>query len=66
MTKQVCRYAVVRFVPYAESEEFANIGIVMAVPKSNLFLFRLEANDARYSRFLKICPRVCISSSPRI
>ncbi|GGX69011.1 DUF3037 domain-containing protein [Saccharospirillum salsuginis] len=57
MTKQACRYAVVRFVPYPESEEFANIGIVMAVPKSNRFLFRLEINDVRYSRFFKNLPK---------
>jgi hypothetical protein len=57
MIKQACRYAVVRFVPYPESEEFANIGIVMAVPKTNRFLFRLEANDVRYSRFFKNLPK---------
>lgn len=56
MTSQACRYAVVRFVPYPESEEFANIGILMAVPKANRFLFQIENSDSRYKRFFNNLP----------
>lgn len=37
-----CRYAIVRFVPFAETEEFANIGIIIACPASGYFGFKLQ------------------------
>lgn len=32
MTRLACQYAVARFLPYAETGEFANVGIVLACP----------------------------------
>lgn len=43
MKKLVCRYAIVRFLPYQETEEFANIGIVLACPESGYFDFKLQS-----------------------
>lgn len=40
--KYVCRYAVVRFSPYPETEEFVNIGIVIACPLTGYFDFKLQ------------------------
>lgn len=37
-----CRYAIIRFVPFPETEEFVNIGIIVACPASGYFGFRLQ------------------------
>lgn len=39
--KQACKYNIIRFQPYAETQEFANIGVVLYVPKSRKFVFKL-------------------------
>jgi len=39
--KTLCLYAIVRFMPYAETQEFANVGVVMCVPDKNIFKFKL-------------------------
>jgi len=36
-----CQYAIVRFLPYAETGEFANVGVVLACPAKGYFDFRL-------------------------
>ena len=43
-----CHYAIVRLVPIVETEEFANVGVVLFSPEARLFSFRLLG--ARYSR----------------
>ncbi|NRB78146.1 MAG: DUF3037 domain-containing protein [Saccharospirillaceae bacterium] len=64
MNNQACRYAVVRFMPYPESEEFANIGIIMAIPKLNKFLFKLEMKSfKRYTQFFKHLDRALVSDA---
>ncbi len=37
-----CRYAVVQFLPYAETGEFANVGIALLCPDTGYFGFRLQ------------------------
>lgn len=37
-----CRYAIIRFVPFAETEEFVNIGIIIACPATGYFGFKLQ------------------------
>lgn len=51
MTKYACRYAIVQFMPYPETGEFANVGVVAVVPAQNRFTFQLEL--ARYGRLTK-------------
>lgn len=47
-----CLYSIVRYAPYAETEEFANIGVVMCAPKENYFDFQLtKRNDSRVRNF---------------
>lgn len=36
-----CLYAIIRFAPYAETDEFANVGIVLCVPKTRFFGIKL-------------------------
>lgn len=43
-----CRYAIVQFVPYTETGEFANVGVVLACPATGYFDFRLQTR--RYGR----------------
>ena len=37
-------YAVIKFRPYTETEEFANIGVVACAPDAGFFAFKLEKN----------------------
>lgn len=45
------QYAVVRFMPFIETREFANIGVVMISPKTGDFLFKLAPK--RFGRVTK-------------
>jgi hypothetical protein len=38
----VCNYSVARFLPYPETQEFVNIGVVLVCPDLRLFGFRIE------------------------
>lgn len=42
MKRFACRYAIVRFLPYPETQEFANVGIVLTCPETGHFGFKLE------------------------
>jgi hypothetical protein len=42
MKRLACRYAILRFVPYPETGEFANVGIVVVEPGKNKLTFKLE------------------------
>jgi len=48
MKKIPCLYAIVRFAPFVETEEFANVGIILLAPTEQYFDFRLL--DRRYAR----------------
>jgi hypothetical protein len=41
MNRLACQYAVIRFLPYAETGEFANVGLVLACPETGYFGTRL-------------------------
>ena len=43
MSLFACRYAVVQFLPYAETGEFANVGVVLLCPDTGYFGFRLQS-----------------------
>ena len=47
----VYQYAVVRFMPFMETREFANIGVVLIAPKTGKFLFKLAPK--RFGRVTK-------------
>ncbi len=42
MKKHAVSYAIIRFQPHVETEEFANIGIVLVAPRMSFLDFRLE------------------------
>jgi hypothetical protein len=53
MTKFACQYALLRFRPFAETGEFANVGIVLLAPEARFFGFRLLNRYGRITRFFK-------------
>ena len=52
MNKVACQYAIVRFAPFVETGEFANVGIIMMAPKQRFFAFELELK--RYKRITRL------------
>lgn len=53
MKKFVCQYAIVRFLPYLETGEFANAGIVLLCPETGYFDFRLLNRVRRITAFFE-------------
>lgn len=53
MKKQLCHYAIVRFLPYVETGEFANVGIVLMCPETGYFDFRLMTHIRRITAFFE-------------
>ena len=49
-----CLYSIIRYAPYAETEEFANIGVVLCAPKLGQFHYQLtQSNNARVRNFFQ-------------
>ena len=46
--KHVCKYAIVQFLPYAETGEYANVGVLVCAPKTGLLDFKMA--PARFAR----------------
>lgn len=53
MKKYACQYAIVRFLPYLETGEFANVGIVMLCPDAGFFEFKLLNRVRRITAFFE-------------
>jgi hypothetical protein len=53
MKKFACQYAIVRFLPYLETGEFANVGIVMLCPDAGFFDFKLLTRVRRITAFFE-------------
>lgn len=51
MSQIACQYAIVRFTPFVETGEFANVGILMLAPHARFFGFKLETR--RYGRIIR-------------
>ncbi|HVI86832.1 MAG TPA: DUF3037 domain-containing protein [Dongiaceae bacterium] len=52
--KLVCQYSVARFLPYVETGEFANFGIVLYCPETGFFGYKLLTKGAgRITAFFK-------------
>ncbi len=47
-----CHYAIVRFMPFVETGEFANVGVIVFAPKARFFNFKLQTKrHARVTNF---------------
>ncbi len=54
MTRVACRYALVQFLPYSDSGEFANAGVVLTCPDTGFFDFKLQIRKhGRVTAFFK-------------
>lgn len=53
MKKYACQYAIVRFLPYLETGEFANVGVVLMCPEIGYFNFRLLTHIRRITAFFE-------------
>lgn len=55
MNRQLCKYSIIRFQPFVETEEFANIGIVLYLPEKNELHFKLLSakEHERVTHFFK-------------
>lgn len=49
--KYACQYAIVRFMPFVETGEFANVGIVLMCPEAGYFNFKLLNRVRRITAF---------------
>jgi len=56
MKKTVCNYAVVRFMPYPETEEFVCVGVVLLCQATDFFGYKLEMK--RRGRVLGFFPEL--------
>lgn len=49
-----CLYSIIRYAPYAETEEFANIGVVLCAPVLGEFHYQItHAKNARVKNFFR-------------
>lgn len=51
MKKFACQYALLRFRPFVETGEFANVGVVLMAPEARFFGFRLLKRYGRITQF---------------
>lgn len=58
MNRQICKYSLIRFQPYPETEEFANIGIVLYATTSRRLEFRL-LNGKQHARITGFFDPTC-------
>ncbi len=47
------RYSIIRFLPFAETEEFANVGVIMFAPTERYFDFRISKQWRRIGTFFE-------------
>jgi hypothetical protein len=64
MKNLACRYAVVQFMPYSETGEFANAGVVLVCPQTGYFDFHLQTRKyARVTAFFdELAPEVYLTA----
>lgn len=56
MKPLACRFSIVQFVPYTETGEFANIGVVLTCPQTGYFNFLLQ--DKKWKRVTNFFDRL--------
>ena len=55
--RYACIYSIVRFAPFAETEEFANVGIVLTAPASRRMEYKLASEGLeRVNHFFGCAP----------
>ena len=62
MKKFACQYALLRFRPFIETGEFANVGVVLMAPEIRFFGFRLLKHHGRITQFFDTLDRKIYSN----
>jgi hypothetical protein len=64
MKQFACRYTIIQFMPYTETGEFANIGVVLACPETGFFDFKLEMKRLQRVTdfFVSLDKKICTSA----
>lgn len=58
MNKLNCQYVIVRFLPFIETGEFANAGVMLIAPEAQVFTYKLQNKRyKRYTDFFENLPR---------
>jgi hypothetical protein len=55
--KFACQYSIIQFMPYAETREFANVGVVLLCHERGYFGFKLLKRYGRVTRFFESMDR---------
>lgn len=68
MNKKICQYSIIRFQPFVETGEFANIGIVLYLPETKELHFKLLSakEHERITHFFKPLKKDIFTSSIQI
>ncbi|MDP2832266.1 MAG: DUF3037 domain-containing protein [Pseudomonadota bacterium] len=67
MNKLACRYAIVQFLPYPETGEFANVGVALLCPEAKYFGYRLQTRRiGRVTAFFEDVGRTTYSRALRL
>lgn len=67
MSQLACRYAIVQFLPYAETGEFANVGVILLCPEARFFGYRLETRrSGRITNFFEQLDRETYTRALRL
>jgi len=68
MNRQICKYSIIRFQPFVETEEFANVGIVLYAPMTKQLHFKLLSarEHERVTHFFKPLNREIYTSAIQI
>ena len=68
MNKIKCNYSIIRFLPYTETGEFANIGIVLYIPASQRLVYKLlnPEQHERITNFFKLINKSVFSDTLQI
>ena len=56
--RYACIYSIVRFAPFAETEEFANVGIVLSAPAIRRMVYRLASESLERVNHFFVCAPV--------
>ena len=68
MNRKICQYSIIRFMPFVETEEFANIGIVVYLPETKELHFKLLSakEHGRISHFFEPLKKVIFTGAVQI
>lgn len=66
--KQACKYSIIRFQPYSDTREFANIGVMLYAPTTGVFVFKLlsQDDDARITSFFSQLDKTILHDTLRL